>query len=69
MTEQAERIEGLDNNGVRQVTVISGRTSLGMIAHLLHPERFWFQQVLTGRAGHAPPGGAGRNDDQRGDWP
>jgi hypothetical protein len=41
-------IEGLDENGVREVAVPSGWTPLGMIEHLAHAERFWFQHLSPG---------------------
>lgn len=47
-------VENLDDNRMRQVTVPSGWTPLGLIEHLAHAERFWFQQVLTGRAAALP---------------
>jgi uncharacterized protein YndB with AHSA1/START domain len=47
-------VEGLDDEGVRKVVVPSGWTPLGLIEHLAHAERFWFQQVLTGRAEALP---------------
>ena len=47
-------IEGLDHSTIRQSAVPSGWTPLGMIEHLAHAERFWFQQVLTGQADPLP---------------
>src|ERR1022692_3800917 len=47
-------IDGLDEKGVREVAVPSGWTPLGMIEHLAHAGRFWFQQVRTGRAAALP---------------
>jgi uncharacterized protein (TIGR03083 family) len=47
-------VEGLDEAGLRKPTVSSGWTPLGMIEHLAYAERFWFQQVLTGRADPRP---------------
>jgi uncharacterized damage-inducible protein DinB len=47
-------VENLDDDRMRQVTVPSGWTPLGLIEHLAHAERFWFQQVLTGRAAALP---------------
>ncbi|MDJ0347116.1 DUF664 domain-containing protein [Streptomyces sp. H10-C2] len=54
-------VEGLDEDGVRQVAVPSGWTPVGIIEHLGHAERFWFQQVLTGQAATPvrPPAGGG----------
>jgi len=57
MTEQTERIEGLDNNGIRQVTVTSGRTPLGMIEHLVHPELSGFSRSSPAWSGRGPAGG------------
>jgi hypothetical protein len=45
---------GLDEKSVREVVVPSGWTPLGIIEHLAHAERIWFQQVLTGRADPLP---------------
>jgi hypothetical protein len=47
-------VEGLDRDALRRAAVPSGWTPLGMIEHLAHAERFWFQQVLTGRAEPLP---------------
>lgn len=47
-------IEGLDEAALQKVTVPSGWTPLGLIEHLAHAERFWFQLVLTGRADPLP---------------
>jgi hypothetical protein len=54
MTEQAERIEGLDNNSVRQVTVSISYTPSGSGSSRFSP---------AGRA-TLPPAAPGRNDDQ-----
>ena len=54
-------IEGLDDDSARKTVVPSGWTPLGMISHLAHAERFWFQQVLAGRPAvllWPPPGEA-----------
>jgi len=58
-------VEGLDDVRVRAVVVPSGWTPLGMIEHLAHAERFWFQQVLTGRA-DALPWPPGEDDHESG---
>jgi uncharacterized protein YndB with AHSA1/START domain/uncharacterized damage-inducible protein DinB len=55
-------VEGLDDDHLRQVVVPSGWTPLGIIEHLAHAERLWFQQVLTGRA-DALPWPPGEDDD------
>jgi hypothetical protein len=47
-------LAGLGETSVRQVVVPSGWTPLGIIEHLAHAERMWFQQVLTGRADPLP---------------
>jgi uncharacterized protein YndB with AHSA1/START domain len=47
-------VEGLDDDRLRRVVVPSGWTPLGIIEHLAHAERLWFQQVLTGRADALP---------------
>jgi hypothetical protein len=50
-------VEGLDERDMRRPVVLSGWTPLGMIEHLGHAERFWFEQVITGTA------------NPLGDWP
>lgn len=47
-------VDGLDEVALRQSTVPSGWTPLGVIEHLAHAERFWFQGVVSGRAGELP---------------
>ena len=47
-------VEGLDQDAIRQAAVPSGWTPLGMIEHLAHAERFWFQQVILGYADPLP---------------
>jgi uncharacterized protein YndB with AHSA1/START domain len=47
-------VEGLGDVSARKVVVPSGWTPLGVIEHLAHAERLWFQQVLAGRAGPLP---------------
>ena len=47
-------VDGLDEAGFNKPTVPSGWTPLGLIEHLAHAERFWFQQVLTGQAAPLP---------------
>jgi len=47
-------VEGLDDDRLRESVVPSGWTPLGLIEHLAHAERLWFQQVLTGRADPLP---------------
>lgn len=43
-------VEGLAERDMRRPVVLSGWTPLGMLEHLGHAERFWFQQVVTGTA-------------------
>lgn len=58
-------IEGLGDDSARKAVVPSGWTPLGMIEHLAHAERLWFQQVLTGQADPLPwP--SGDDDDESG---
>lgn len=47
-------IEGLDENSLYQTAAPSGWTPIGMIKHLAHAERAWFQLVLTGQADPLP---------------
>lgn len=47
-------VEGLGEESIRKAVVPSGWTPLGVIEHLAHAERFWFQQVLTGQADPLP---------------
>src|SRR5712664_176087 len=47
-------VEGLDEAALRKTVVPSGWTPLGMIEHLGHAERFWFQHVVTGDLGDLP---------------
>jgi uncharacterized damage-inducible protein DinB len=59
-----EIVKGLDEAALRQTVVPSGWTPLGMIEHLAHAERFWFQHVLTGHADELPwPSPSVDNDD------
>jgi hypothetical protein len=55
-------VEGLDGEQLRTSLVPSGWSPLGMVEHLGHAERHWFQEIVTGAAGplpwpdgHAPP--------------
>ena len=59
-------VEGLDEDSIREAVVPSGWTPLGMIEHLAHAERFWFQQVLTGQADALPWPPPGEDDDEDG---
>ncbi|MEU7530934.1 DinB family protein [Saccharothrix sp. NPDC042600] len=49
-------LEGLDEAALRTPVLPSGWTPLGMVEHLGHAERHWFQEVVTGRADPAPGG-------------
>jgi uncharacterized protein YndB with AHSA1/START domain len=42
-------LDGLEDNDLRRPVVPSGWTPLGVVEHLGHAERLWFQIVLTGR--------------------
>ncbi|CAL9491880.1 hypothetical protein SUDANB95_03234 [Actinosynnema sp. ALI-1.44] len=48
-------LEGLDEAALRTSVLPSGWTPLGMVEHLGHAERHWFQEVVAGRAD--PPSG------------
>ena len=47
-------VEDVDEAALRQTVVPSGWTPLGMIEHLAHAERFWFQHVVTGQVSDLP---------------
>jgi Protein of unknown function (DUF664) len=47
-------VDGLDDQGLRTPVLPSGWTPLGLIEHLGHAERHWFQQVATGSAAALP---------------
>lgn len=47
-------LEGLDAAALTTAVLPSGWTPLGMVEHLGHAERHWFQEVLTGRADPMP---------------
>ncbi|MBW6435614.1 DinB family protein [Actinoplanes hulinensis] len=47
-------VEGLDEQALRTAVLPSGWTPLGLIEHLGHAERHWFQEVLTGTAVPVP---------------
>ena len=46
--------DGMDEDALRAVVVPSGWTPLGLIEHLGHAERHWFQDVALGRAAPLP---------------
>ncbi|WP_309116867.1 DinB family protein [Saccharothrix sp.] len=50
-------LEGLDEAALRTAVLPSGWTPLGMVEHLGHAERHWFQEIVTGRAEPLPEGG------------
>lgn len=47
-------VDGLDDEGLRAAALPSGWTPLGLIEHLGHAERHWFQTVMTGSAAPMP---------------
>jgi Protein of unknown function (DUF664) len=47
-------VAGLDETALTTAVLPSGWTPLGLIEHLGHAERHWFQQVLTGSADPLP---------------
>ena len=47
-------VDGLDDQGLQTAVLPSGWTPLGLIEHLGHAERHWFQQVATGSATALP---------------
>lgn len=49
-------VDGLSEDDMRQSVVPSGWTPIGLIEHLGHAERFWFQEVVAGMTN--PPRGS-----------
>lgn len=47
-------IDGLDVKALTTAVVPSGWTPLGLIEHLAHAERHWFQEIATGSAEPLP---------------
>lgn len=47
-------VAGLDETALTTAVLPSGWTPLGLIEHLGHAERHWFQQILTGAAEPLP---------------
>ena len=47
-------VEGLDEEALRRPVLPSGWSPLGLLEHLGHAERHWFQEVLTGSAEPLP---------------
>lgn len=43
------KLEGLDDDQVRRRLVPSATSLLGIVKHLAHVERYWFQRVIAGR--------------------
>ncbi len=57
-------VDGLDEDALRTIVVPSGWTPLGLIEHLGHAERHWFQRVAMGSAAPLPwPDDADEDDD------
>ena len=47
-------LDGLDDAALRKPVLPSGWTPLGMIEHLAHAERHWFQRIFTGSMAPLP---------------
>lgn len=47
-------VDGLDEVALRESVLPSGWTPLGMIEHLAHVERFWFQHVVSDQVDELP---------------
>lgn len=47
-------LDGLDEAALRTAVLPSGWTPLGLLEHLGHAERHWFQEVATGSAADLP---------------
>ncbi|MEU6848216.1 DinB family protein [Streptomyces sp. NPDC046716] len=47
-------VDGLDARALNTSVLPSGWTPLGLVEHLGHAERHWFQEVVTGAAGPLP---------------
>lgn len=43
------KVEGLDDEQARRAVVDSGTSLAGIVKHLTHVERWWFQAVFAGR--------------------
>jgi uncharacterized damage-inducible protein DinB len=57
-------IDGLDAEALTTAVLPSGWTPLGLIEHLAHAERHWFQEVATGSAEPLPwPDNPAEDDD------
>jgi uncharacterized damage-inducible protein DinB len=62
-------IDGLDEDVLRRAVLPSGWTPLGLIEHLGHAERFWFQYILTGQLGELPWPESGQQEQDEEDAP
>jgi uncharacterized damage-inducible protein DinB len=47
-------LDGLGDEALRTSVITTGWTPLGLVEHLGHAERHWFQEVLTGAAEPLP---------------
>jgi len=47
-------LEGLGEEALRTPVLPSGWTPLGLVEHLGHAERYWFQEIMTGTAEPLP---------------
>jgi uncharacterized protein DUF664 len=47
-------VDGLDSESLKARVLPSGWSPLGLIEHLGHAERYWFQFVATGKAADLP---------------
>jgi uncharacterized damage-inducible protein DinB len=47
-------LDGLDEQALAAAVLPSGWTPLGLVEHLGHAERHWFQEIATGSAGPLP---------------
>jgi uncharacterized damage-inducible protein DinB len=61
-------VEGLPEEGWQTPVVPSGWTVAGVLRHLGDAERHWFQDVTAGGAGEPPPGEAGGQEGQIGEY-
>jgi Protein of unknown function (DUF664) len=60
-------VAGLDDAAMRRAIVPSGWTPIGMVEHLAHAERLWFQHVVAGRTTPRPWPPADDDDGDDGD--
>lgn len=47
-------VDGLDTQALNTSVLPSGWTPLGLVEHLGHAERHWFQEIVTGAAEPLP---------------